>query len=67
MYADASSNPIRRKLMGLRVLDADVQTLQGLKAAFQEANCVFRADPHHRDMVIEFFIAGLKAIRLLKG
>jgi hypothetical protein len=44
-----------------------VQTLQGLKAAFQEANCVFRADPHHRDMVIEFFIAGLKAIRLLKG
>jgi hypothetical protein len=33
--------------MGLCVFDADMQTLQGLKAAFQEANRVFRADPHY--------------------
>jgi hypothetical protein len=60
MDTDACSDPIRRKLMGLCVLDADAQTFQGLKATFKEPNHVFQADVHHQNMVIEFFISRLK-------
>lgn len=60
MDADTRGNPVRRNFVTGFVGNVDSQVLQGVEAAFQEANGVLRTNAKHRDMLIECLVVGLK-------
>jgi hypothetical protein len=51
--------------MRLLIFNADAQAFQGLEATFEEPDGVFRANTNHGNVVIEFLVPRLKAVRLL--
>jgi hypothetical protein len=41
--------------------------LEGVKATFQKANCMLRADPQYRDVVVKYLVVWVVTLRLLVG
>ena len=65
MQSNTCSNPVRCKPMSPLVNNPDAQMFQGMKAALEEPNGVLGTESHHRQVVVEFFIAWKIPIRFL--